>query len=82
MDHLVNNTQKKKTRDEYKTHSLDVGMSEARFQAISTTWYIIRRLLPFSHVQCPEFRATVHPAWKVIRVRVFANVFFFGRRAR
>ncbi len=37
MDHLVNNTQQKKARDEYKTHSLDVGISEARFQAISTT---------------------------------------------
>jgi hypothetical protein len=21
--------------------------------------------LPFSHVECPEFRATVHPGWKV-----------------
>jgi hypothetical protein len=60
--------QQKKACDEYKTRALDADMSEARFQSICTTWYIIRRLLPFSHVECPEFRATVHPAWKVITV--------------
>ena len=32
---------------------LDAGMSEDRFQAICTTRYIIRRLLPFTHVECP-----------------------------
>jgi hypothetical protein len=58
--------QQQKARDECKTRALDAGMSEARFQAICTTRYIIRRLLPFSHVECPEFRATVHPGWKVI----------------
>jgi hypothetical protein len=59
-------SQHKKARAECKTRALDAGMSETRFQAICTTRYIIRRLLPFSHVECPEFRATVHPAWKVI----------------
>ena len=33
----------KKAREECKTHDLDGGMCEARFQAICTTQYIIRR---------------------------------------
>ena len=64
MDHLVNahgiakdathptaiNKQQKQARDESKKRALDAGMTEGRFQAICTTRYIIRRLLPFSHV--------------------------------
>ena len=34
----------------------------------------IRRLLPFSHVECPEFRATVHPAWKIIKTETQSNL--------
>jgi hypothetical protein len=49
-------------------------MTEARFQAICTTRYIIRKLLPFSHVECPEFRATVHAAWKVIKAETQRNL--------
>jgi hypothetical protein len=49
-------SQQKKTRAECKTRALDGGMTQTRFQAICTTRYIIRRLLPFSHVECPEFR--------------------------
>jgi len=64
----------KKAREECKTRALDAGMYEARFQAICTTRYIIRRLLPFSHVECPEFRATVHPAWKVIKAETQRNL--------
>jgi hypothetical protein len=54
-------------RQDRKQRALDAGMTEARFQAICTTRYIIRKLLPFSHVECPEFRSTVHAAWKVIK---------------
>jgi hypothetical protein len=82
MDHLVNvhvipkdekhpsilSKQTADARQVRKQHTLDTGMPEAKFQAICTTRYIIRRLLPFSHVKCPEFRATVHPAWKLIKV--------------
>jgi hypothetical protein len=59
----------KVTREQCKKHALDAGMSEARFQGICTTRYIIRKLLPFSHhsVECPEFRATVHSVWKIIK---------------
>ena len=67
-------SQQKKARAECKTRALDAGMSETRFQAICTTRYIIRRLLPFSHVECPEFRATVHPAWKVITAETQRNL--------
>ncbi len=49
-------SQQKKARAECKTRALDGGMTQTRFQAICTTRYIIRRLLPFSHVECPEFR--------------------------
>ena len=49
-------------------------MSETRFQTICTTLYIIRRLLPFAHVECPEFRDTVHPVWKVITTETQRNL--------
>ena len=88
MDHLANahgiakdathptaiSKQQKQARDESKKRALDAGMTEGRFQAICTTRYIIRRLLPFSHVECPEFRATVHPAWKVIKAETQRNM--------
>ena len=48
--------QQKQARDESKKRALDAGMTDGRFQSICTTRYIIRRLLPFSHVECPEFR--------------------------
>jgi hypothetical protein len=44
------------------------------FQTICTTRYIIRRLLPFSHVECPEFRDTVHSVWKVITTETHRNL--------
>ena len=88
IDHLVNvhviekdakhptniSRQLKKARDECKTRALDAGMSETRLQSICTSWYIIRRMLSFSHVECPEFRATVHPAWKVITAETQRNL--------
>ena len=67
--------QAKAARLHHTVHHSDAGlsearfqadMSEARFQAICTTRYIIRRMLPFSHVECPAFLATVHAAWKII----------------
>jgi hypothetical protein len=61
-------------RQDRKQRALDAGMTEARFQAICTTRYIIRKLLPFSHVECPEFRATVHAAWKVIKAETQRNL--------
>ena len=61
-------------RQDCKQRALDAGMTEARFQAICTTRYIIRKLLPFSHVECPEFRATVHAAWKVIKAETQRNL--------
>ena len=66
--------QQKKAREECKTHALDARMSESRFQVMCTTRYIMRRLLPFRHVECPEFRATVHPAWKVIKAKTQRNL--------
>ena len=88
MDHLANvhdieketthptviSQQQKQARDESKKRALDAGMTEGRFQSICTTRYIIRRLLPFSHVECPEVRSTVHPAWKVIKVETQRNM--------
>ena len=88
MDHLANahgiakdathptaiSKQQKQARDESKKRALDAGMTEGRFQAICTTWYIIRRLLPFSLVEYPEFRATVHPSWKVIKTETQRNM--------
>ena len=61
-------------RQDRKQRALDAGMTEARFQAICTTRYIIRKLLPFSHVECLGFRATVHAAWKVITAELPPNV--------
>ncbi len=52
-----------------KRRALDAGMTEARFQAICTTRYIIRKLLSFSHVECQEFQSTVHVSWKVIKTK-------------
>jgi hypothetical protein len=43
--------QAKEAPEQRKKRALDAGMSEARFQAISTTRYTIRRLLPFSNVE-------------------------------
>ena len=88
MDHLANahgiakeashpsiiNKQAKDAREQCKKHALDAGLTEARFRAICTTRYIIRRLLPFNHVECPEFRVTVHPAWKVIKAETHRNL--------
>jgi hypothetical protein len=59
--------QAKEARTECMKRALDAGMSEARSQAICTTRYIIRKLLPFNHVECPEFRATVHATRKIIK---------------
>jgi hypothetical protein len=61
-------------RQDRKQRALDAGMTEARFQAICSTRYIIRKLLPFSHIECPEFRATVHAAWKVIKAETQRNL--------
>ena len=47
--------QAKEAREQHKQRALEAGMSEVRFQAICTTRYIIRRLLPFRHVECLEF---------------------------
>jgi hypothetical protein len=88
MDHLANahgiakdskhpsimSKQASQARADCKKRALDAGMTEARFQSICTTRYIIRRLLPFSHVECPEFRATVHSAWKVIKAETQRNL--------
>ena len=88
MDHLANahgiakdakhpsilSKQTAQARAECKQRALDAGMTEARFQSICTTRYIIRRLLPFSHVECPEFRATVHSAWKPITAETQRNL--------
>ena len=88
MDHLANahdipkdakhpsilSKQTADARHVRKQRALDAGMTEARFQAICTTRYIIRRLLPFSHVECPEFRATVHPAWRIIKAETQRNL--------
>ena len=30
--------------------------------------------MPFSHVECPEFRATVHPAWEIIKAETQRNL--------
>ena len=88
MDHLSNvydiakdtthqtvlSTQAKAARQQCKQRAPDAGMSESRFQAICTTRYIIRRFLSFIHVECPEFCATVHPEWKVIKVETQFNL--------
>ena len=72
MDHLANahgipkdakhpsilSKQAADARHVRKQRALDAGMTEARFQAICTTRYIIRRLLPFSHVECKATRPT------------------------
>ena len=88
MDHLANahgiakdskhpsimSKQASQARADCKQRALDAGMTEVRFQSICTTRYIIRRLLPFSHVEYPEFRTTVHPAWKVITAETQRNL--------
>ncbi len=53
-------------RQDLEQRALDTGMTEARFQSICTTRYIISKFLPFIHVECPEFRSTVHTAWKYL----------------
>ena len=73
MDHLANahgiakdathptaiSKQQKQARDESKKRALDAGMTEGRFQAICTTRYIIRRLLPFSQCTNNEARELI-----------------------
>ncbi len=48
---IIVSNQAAQARQDRKQRALDADMTEARFQAICTTRYIIRKILPFNHVE-------------------------------